>query len=155
MTQNRSTAEFEFEFYSRCLMFCSNFMLRHQSGSEIKDIEVYFREQFDHGTAEYAFTTTAQTAFVAILSSLADTKITQIEAVIDALLMSTKGIEIGALFSVDKTGMQLDLLLRRIRQIIDNIIRGNSGHGLKTKCVELLMRIGTLTTSPEDLIMAA
>lgn len=44
MAQNRDTAKYEFEFYSRCMMLASNFMLRHQSGSDIKDIFTYFRE---------------------------------------------------------------------------------------------------------------
>lgn len=83
------------------------------------------------------------------------TSANQLETVIDALLMSTVGVDNGALFKRDKAGMQLDLLLRRVREIIENVIRGDSSFELKTKCVQALLRIGTLTGCPEDLIMAA
>jgi len=33
MTQNRDTAAYEFLFYGRCLILCSNFMLRHVPGN--------------------------------------------------------------------------------------------------------------------------
>ena len=52
--------------------------------------------------------------------------------------------------------MQLDLLLKRIRQVIQGIIESSeSPKDIKTKCVELLTRIGIIAGNPEDLILAA
>ena len=59
MSQNRSAAQYEYFFFGRSLMLCSNFMLRHQGGSEVKDVQTYFRETFDNSSAEYVFNTTA------------------------------------------------------------------------------------------------
>ena len=78
-----------------------------------------------------------------------------IENAIDALLMSTKGITEGELFSRSKEGIRLDLLIKRIRHILVQIVRGEAAIELKGKCVELLMRIGLAAGSPEDLILAA
>ena len=38
MSQNRDASAYELIFYARCLMLGSNFMLRHVSGQEIKDV---------------------------------------------------------------------------------------------------------------------
>ena len=51
--------------------------------------------------------------------------------------------------------MQLDLLLKNIRQVIQGIIESASPKDIKTKCAELLIRIGTIAGNPEDLILAA
>ena len=130
-------------------------MLRHQSGSEIKDIFTYFRDQFDNSSPNYAFETTAQSVFVGLLSTFVD-KIEskdQLANVLDALVLSTKGVTPSSLFSKDRSGMQLDLLLKRIRRILESVI--HTQPELRGKCVEVLMRLGLMLASPEDLIMAA
>jgi len=51
--------------------------------------------------------------------------------------------------------MQLDLLLKRIRLVIQGIIESASPKDIKIKCAELLIRMGTIAGNPEDLILAA
>ena len=59
MTLNRDAAKYEYTFFARSMMLCSNFMLRHQGGAEVKDLATYFKENFDTGSSEYAFMCTA------------------------------------------------------------------------------------------------
>jgi len=74
---------------------------------------------------------------------------------LEALIMATKGIDNGTLFSRSKEGMQIDLLFKRIRTVISGVVKGDSSQDIKVKCVELLMRIGVIAGNPEDLILAA
>ena len=69
--------------------------------------------------------------------------------------MATQGIPNGSLFKRDQQGMQIDLLLKRIREILLSILQSGASQELKAQCVELLMRIGIAAASPEDLILAA
>ena len=52
-------------------------------------------------------------------------------------------------------GLQLDLVLKRIRLIIQSIIKSNCPDYIRQKCVELLIRVGLVGGNPEDLILAA
>ena len=157
--QNSDATKYEYQFFIRSLMMCANFMLRHQgSGSEAKDVQTYFRETFDQGSGEFAFQTTAQTVFLNLLGALVDNLTANPENLskaIEALLMSTKGIADGALFSRREDGVRLDLLIKRIRTVVLGILKGDAPAELKAKCVELLMRVGIVTGSPEDLVLAA
>jgi len=120
-------------------------------------VQTYFSETYDQSSPEYVFTTTAQSAFLQLLTSLANimTYPEHMMSTLDALIMSTKGIEDGSLFKRSMEGMQLDLLLKRIRLIIQGIVKSESPPEIKVKCVELLIRIGITAGNPEDLILAA
>ena len=51
--------------------------------------------------------------------------------------------------------MQLDLIFKRIRLIVEGVLRSNAKDEIKVKCVELLIRNGLIGGNPEDLILAA
>lgn len=90
--QNSSASKYEFLFFSRALMLCSNFMLRHQGGAEVKDVMTYFRETFDQGSNDYAFVTSAQTIFLGMINGLVDNLMQNPENLSNAvenLLMAT------------------------------------------------------------------
>ena len=69
MSLNRDAARYEYTFYSRAMMICANFCLRHQGGAEVKDLATYFKENFDTSSSEYSFMCTAQTVFLSLLTS--------------------------------------------------------------------------------------
>ena len=77
MAQNRTAAKYEYEFYSRCMMFCSSFRQEYQDGEDvIEDLEGYLEQKFNKPDSTNAFTLTAMTAFVDLLrdGSLCGTK---------------------------------------------------------------------------------
>jgi hypothetical protein len=51
--------------------------------------------------------------------------------------------------------LQLDLIFKRIRLIVEGVLRSNAKDEIKVKCVELLIRNGLIGGNPEDLILAA
>ena len=63
-----------------------------------------------------------------------------IETIIEMLLMLTHEKKPGCLFSRDMTGLQQDLLLRRIVQVVKNriLIKGSTIE-FKEKCVKIIM----------------
>ena len=122
-------------------------------------MQTYFRETYDQSSSEYVFKTVAQTAFFNLLHNLANASAqdaNQLKDIIDAILMSTKGIGEGSLFSKDKEGFQFDLLMKRIRHLIVQVMGSqNTTQELRVKCTEMLMRVGMIAASPEDLILAS
>ena len=88
MAQNRDATSYEYMFYARALMICSNFMLRHQGGSEVKDVQTYFRETYDQSSSEFVFKTVAQTAFFNLLSSLANVGANNPNSLVDIIEVS-------------------------------------------------------------------
>lgn len=78
----------------------------------------YFRETFDQSSNDFGFITTAQSIFLNIVTGLVNDLVKNPENLfkaIDTLLMATKGMPDGSLFSREAHGMQLDLVLKKIR----------------------------------------
>lgn len=126
MGQNSEASRYEFIFNSRSLMLCANFMLRFQGGAEVKDIQTYFRETFDQSSNEFAFVTSAQTVFFNMMNGLVNNLLQNpqnLSKAIEGLLMATQGIPDGSLFSRDGNGMQIDLLFKKIRSIVLQVIQ--------------------------------
>ena len=138
MGQNSDASKYEYLFFARSMYLCSNFMLRHQGGAEVKDVMTYFRETFDQSSNSFGLITTAQSVFLKMMGGLVKNMIEQPENLskaIEALLMATQGIPDGSLFNREGAGMQLDLLLKQIRSILLGVIQSEAAMDLKIKCV--------------------
>ena len=89
MGQNSDASKYEYLFFARSMYLCSNFMLRHQGGAEVKDVMTYFRETFDQSSNSFGLITTAQSVFLKMMGGLVKNMIEQPENLskaIEALL---------------------------------------------------------------------
>ena len=78
-----------------------------------------------------------------------------VKSTIQHLLITSENISPNTLFSVDHQGFQDDLTFLRLRRIILSLV--NTDHAnqeLKTLCVRLLLRMGLIRASAEDLLLA-
>lgn len=159
MSLNSDATKYEYHFYVRSLMMCANFLVRHQGGAEVKDVQTYFKETFDQSdSGSFAYQATAQSVFLNLLGSFVNNLIENPEnlsSAIDALIMSTHGVAPGGAFGRNAESLKMDLILKKIRAIVQGVLKGDAPAELKGKCVELLMRLGLMAGNPEDLILAA
>lgn len=58
LSQNRHTALFEYQFYTKCLFTCANFLLRFQGTTEMKDLISYSQETLEDGDSQFGFKAT-------------------------------------------------------------------------------------------------
>lgn len=121
LAQNSDATKYEYQFYVRSLILCSNYLLRHQGGAEVKDVQTYFKETFDMSSDQFAYKATAETVFLNMLGTLVNNLVENPEnlsSAIDALVMSTNGVAVGAAFGREAEHFKMDLLLKRIRAIV-------------------------------------
>ena len=159
LSQNRHTARFEYQFYSKCLITCANFLLRFQGSTEMKDLVTYSQESLEDGDVQFGFKATINSVFFNLLNSLTGAlagNTDAVLAVVDVLLKSTQGVQPGSMYLEDKEGVSRDLMVKRVRDfLLPFIEKADTPKNLKSKCIELLMALGLIFGNAENLILAA
>ena len=79
-----------------------------------------------------------------------------LKSILEEMYNSTKSASPKDMFSASAEGFIQDLRLKKLRGLLIKTISDNTSQGeLRDLCVRLLLRIGLISASPEDLLLAA